>query len=199
MLPVQSDHQSECLLDSLLLGCVSRGLLGLSHEDVVDFDIGAHGSHSVSRIGSSCCDKRFINALARMVFLTFSLRSAFHVSYAACMRAQTPALSPNNLPNRTATVRDTEKTGATSVLVKKMAIAFSASLGITRGQKSFALTISRGRGLHAASALSAARGFLATMASSERAAGSGRTRPCSQLRSVASGILKACANSVCVI
>jgi len=75
----------------------------------------------------------------------------------------------------------------------------AASLGIARGQKSFALTISRGRGLHAASALSAARGFLATMASSERAAGSGRTRPCSQLRSVASGILKACANSVCVI
>jgi hypothetical protein len=52
---------------------------------------------------------------------------------------------------------------------------------------------------HAASALSAARGFLATMASSERAAGSGSTRPCSQLRSVAIGILKARANSVCVI
>jgi hypothetical protein len=35
MLPVQSDHQSECLLDSLFLGCESRGLLGFSHEDVV--------------------------------------------------------------------------------------------------------------------------------------------------------------------
>jgi hypothetical protein len=51
----------------------------------------------------------------------------------------------------------------------------------------------------AASALSAARGFLATMVNNERAAGSGRTRPCSQLRSVASGILSALANSVCVI
>jgi hypothetical protein len=51
----------------------------------------------------------------------------------------------------------------------------------------------------AASALNAARGFLATIVSSERAAGSGNTRPCSQLRSVASWILKALANSVCVI
>jgi hypothetical protein len=52
---------------------------------------------------------------------------------------------------------------------------------------------------YAASALSAAFGFLATMVSNERAAGSGRTRPCSQLRSVASGILIALANSACVI
>ena len=52
---------------------------------------------------------------------------------------------------------------------------------------------------HAASALSAALGFLATIVNSERAAGSGRTRPCSQLRNVAIGILSARANSVCVI
>ena len=45
MLPPQSDHQSECLLHSLFLGCVSRGLLGFSHEDIIDFDIGAHGRH----------------------------------------------------------------------------------------------------------------------------------------------------------
>jgi hypothetical protein len=45
MLPPQSDHQSECLLHSLFLGCVSRGLLGFSHEDIIDFDIGAHGPH----------------------------------------------------------------------------------------------------------------------------------------------------------
>jgi hypothetical protein len=51
----------------------------------------------------------------------------------------------------------------------------------------------------AASALSAARGFLATMVNNERAAGSGSTRPCSQLRNVASGILSALANSGCVI
>jgi hypothetical protein len=43
MLPPQSDHQSERLLHSLFLGCVSRGLLGFSHEDIIDFDIGAHG------------------------------------------------------------------------------------------------------------------------------------------------------------
>jgi hypothetical protein len=48
MLPPHSDHQSECLLHSLFLGCMSRGLLGLSHEDIIDFDIGAHGPHSVS-------------------------------------------------------------------------------------------------------------------------------------------------------
>jgi hypothetical protein len=48
MLPPQSDHQSEGLLHSLFLGCVSRGLLGFSHEDIIDFDIGAHGPHSVS-------------------------------------------------------------------------------------------------------------------------------------------------------
>jgi hypothetical protein len=46
MLPPQSDHQSQCLLHSLFLGCVSRGLLGFSHEDVINFDIGAHGPHS---------------------------------------------------------------------------------------------------------------------------------------------------------
>jgi hypothetical protein len=28
----------------LFLGCVSRGLLGFSHEDIIDFDIGAHGA-----------------------------------------------------------------------------------------------------------------------------------------------------------
>jgi hypothetical protein len=48
MLLPQSDHQSEGLLYSLLLGCVSGGLLGFSHEDIIDFDIGAHGPHSVS-------------------------------------------------------------------------------------------------------------------------------------------------------
>ena len=41
------------------------------------------------------------------ISLTSSLRSAFHVSYAACMRTQTPAPSPNNLPSRTATAGDT--------------------------------------------------------------------------------------------
>jgi hypothetical protein len=45
MLPPQSDHQSECLHHSLFLGCVSRGLLGFSHEEIIDFDIGAHGPH----------------------------------------------------------------------------------------------------------------------------------------------------------
>ncbi len=39
--------------------------------------------------------------------LTSSLRSAFHVSYAACMRTHTPAPSPNNLPSRTAMAGDT--------------------------------------------------------------------------------------------
>ena len=48
MLPPQSDHQSECLLHSLFLGWVSRGLLGFSHQDIIDFDIGAHAPHSVS-------------------------------------------------------------------------------------------------------------------------------------------------------
>jgi hypothetical protein len=49
MLPPQSDHQSECVLHSLFLGCVSRGFLGFSHEGIIDFDIGAHGPpHSVS-------------------------------------------------------------------------------------------------------------------------------------------------------
>jgi hypothetical protein len=43
MLPPQSDHQSERLLHGSFLGCVSGGLLGFSHEDVIDFDIGAHG------------------------------------------------------------------------------------------------------------------------------------------------------------
>jgi hypothetical protein len=47
MLPPQSDHQSEGLLYSLFLGCVSGGLLGFSHEDIIDLDIGAHGPHSV--------------------------------------------------------------------------------------------------------------------------------------------------------
>ena len=47
MLPPHSDHQSERLLHSSFLGCVSGGLLGFSHEDVIDFDIGAHGSNSV--------------------------------------------------------------------------------------------------------------------------------------------------------
>jgi hypothetical protein len=55
----------------------------------------------------------FINsanaAFARRVgiLLTSSLRSAFQVSYAACMRTQTPAPSPNSLPRRTATAGDT--------------------------------------------------------------------------------------------
>ena len=50
MLPPQSDHQSKGLLYSLFLGCVSRGFLGFSHEDIIDFDIGAHGPHSVCRV-----------------------------------------------------------------------------------------------------------------------------------------------------
>jgi hypothetical protein len=54
MLPPQSDHQSERLLHSLLFGCVSRDLLGFSHEDIIDFDIGAHGLASVPCV--SICD-----------------------------------------------------------------------------------------------------------------------------------------------
>ena len=50
MLPPQSDHQSECLLHGLFLGCVSRGLLGFSHEDIIDFDIGAHGPPHSCRV-----------------------------------------------------------------------------------------------------------------------------------------------------
>ena len=50
MLPPHSDHQSECLLHSLFLGCVSRGLLGFSHEDIIDFDICAHGAYPVCRV-----------------------------------------------------------------------------------------------------------------------------------------------------
>jgi hypothetical protein len=46
-LPPQSNHQSECLLHGLLLGCVSGGLLRFSHEDIVDFDIRAHRHTSV--------------------------------------------------------------------------------------------------------------------------------------------------------
>jgi hypothetical protein len=42
-LPPQSDHQAERLLHSLLFGRVPRDLLGFSHEDIIDFDIGAHG------------------------------------------------------------------------------------------------------------------------------------------------------------
>jgi hypothetical protein len=41
---------------------------------------------------------------------------------------------------------------------------------------------------YAASALSATLGFLATIVSSARAAGSGNTRPCSQFRRVDIGI-----------
>ena len=67
MLPPQSDHQSECLLDSLFLGSMSRGLLGFSHEDIIDFDIGAHGPHSVPcvsmhdiiHIGAEADNQRF--------------------------------------------------------------------------------------------------------------------------------------------
>ena len=50
MLAPQFDHQSECLLHSLFLGCVSRGLLGFSHEDIIDFDIGAHGPPHSGRV-----------------------------------------------------------------------------------------------------------------------------------------------------
>jgi hypothetical protein len=50
MLPPHSDHQSECLLHSLFLGCVSRGLLSFSHEDIIDFDICAHGAYPVCRV-----------------------------------------------------------------------------------------------------------------------------------------------------
>jgi hypothetical protein len=67
MLSPQSDHQSECLLYRLFLGCVSEGLLGLFHEDIIDFDIGAHGPHSVScvsiheivHIGADAGNQRF--------------------------------------------------------------------------------------------------------------------------------------------
>src|SRR5664279_6486994 len=52
---------------------------------------------------------------------------------------------------------------------------------------------------YAASALSAILGFLATIVSSARAAGSGSTRPCSQFRSVDSGMRSALENSDCVI
>jgi hypothetical protein len=52
VLPPQSDHQSESLLHSLFLGCVSRGLLGFSHEDIIDFDIGAHGATSASCVSA---------------------------------------------------------------------------------------------------------------------------------------------------
>jgi hypothetical protein len=50
MLPPHSDHQSEGLLHSLFLGCMSGGLLGFFHEDIIDFDIGAHGLYSVVRV-----------------------------------------------------------------------------------------------------------------------------------------------------
>jgi hypothetical protein len=40
-LALQSDHQAEC--HSLLLGR-SGDPLGFSHEDVIDFDFGAHAS-----------------------------------------------------------------------------------------------------------------------------------------------------------
>jgi hypothetical protein len=49
MLPPHSDHQSERLLHGLFLCCVSRGLLGFSHEDIIDFDICAHGPYRVYR------------------------------------------------------------------------------------------------------------------------------------------------------
>lgn len=52
MLPPHSDHQSEGLLHGLFLGCVSRGLLGFSHEDIIDFDICAHGPYSVSCVSA---------------------------------------------------------------------------------------------------------------------------------------------------
>jgi hypothetical protein len=52
---------------------------------------------------------------------------------------------------------------------------------------------------YAASALNAALGLRATRVRSEHAAGSGSTRPCSQLRSVASGMRKARANSAWVM
>jgi hypothetical protein len=44
LLPRQSDHQSQRLLDGLLLGRVPGNLLGFSHQRVIDLDIGAHGS-----------------------------------------------------------------------------------------------------------------------------------------------------------
>ena len=52
MLPPHSDHQSECLLHSLFLRCVSRGLLGLSHEDIINFDICAHRLYSMSCVSA---------------------------------------------------------------------------------------------------------------------------------------------------
>src|SRR5450631_2779250 len=46
--------------------------------------------------------------IVRILLISFdSLRSAFQVSYALCIRAQTPAPSPNSLPRRTATVGET--------------------------------------------------------------------------------------------
>ena len=64
---------------------------------------------SAVRSGRRTAYSEVYATLARRVgiSLTSSLRSAFHVSYAACMRTQTPAPSPNNLPSRTATAGDT--------------------------------------------------------------------------------------------
>ncbi len=53
-----------------------------------------------------------------------------------------------------------------------------------------------GRQSYAASALSATFGLRATMARRERAAGSGSTRPCSQLRSVETGMRNARASVI---
>jgi hypothetical protein len=48
----QSDHQSERLLDSPFLGSMSGGLLGFSHEGVIDFDICAHGPFRMMCMGA---------------------------------------------------------------------------------------------------------------------------------------------------
>ena len=64
---------------------------------------------SVRVCGRRLADSKIYAALIRSVriLLTSSLRSAFHVSWEACMRIQTPSPSPNNLPSRTAIAGDT--------------------------------------------------------------------------------------------
>jgi hypothetical protein len=59
-------------------------------------------------IGSKALVLAMVKGLRRIstkvgILLTSSLLSATHVSYAARIRTQTPAPSPNNLPSRTAT------------------------------------------------------------------------------------------------
>jgi hypothetical protein len=62
----------------------------------------------VARLPQLHCSRIYATFARRVgILLTSSSRSAFQVSYAACMRTQTPAPSPNSLPMRTATAGDT--------------------------------------------------------------------------------------------